>query len=470
MVKRFGNFQLSEQEGGAVALSLADTNKSRDECEGSLVGRIYGGKGVNYTGLKQTMTKLWCAAGSLKVVEIKNQVYQFFFSNEDERRRVLEKMPWTFDNQMLVLHPWKQDIEHDESLFKFSPMWVQVWQIPTQWFTSETVWKIGKIGKIFNQVSNVIPESGSKDGRLAKMLVEVDLSKPLLRGTHICFEGDKRWIMFKYEFLPLFCFYCGKVGHSECFCETKTNEAKNGRLKEGQYGEWLRASTVRPRFKGSTAMEPSPKPWTSGSQVVGRDSGNDLKSVPQPVVLDKVGNDDVLVERETVSVGRKTTIEIPEGGVEGREGGGELLANKENIPTVTSKLSEDRGDVSSAGGVGETSEQVRRGEWVRVLQEVDHNIVVEEGEIGGKKHKGGSWKRRCGSLCKKGLNEGVVETMLTDVKKASLGKRGFCLMDEDEVIDDVSQLGKKQKVLSDGMIICPETVEEASHNWLQIAP
>lgn len=73
-----------------MKLSLSDIKKSRENCEKSIVERIYRENATNFTGLKQTMTKLWCAEGSLKVVELKNKMYQFVFSNE-EGRRVLEK-------------------------------------------------------------------------------------------------------------------------------------------------------------------------------------------------------------------------------------------------------------------------------------------------------------------------------------------------------------------------------------------
>lgn len=129
-------------------------------------------------------------------------------------------------------------------------MWVQVWEIPPQWLTSETVWKVGKV---FKQVSNVIiPETGSKDGRFAKMLAEVDLSKPLTRGTSISFKGDKRWILFKYELLPLFCFYCGKIGYAKRSCGLKIEDAQNDILNEGQFGEWMRAVNGRVSVKGRT--------------------------------------------------------------------------------------------------------------------------------------------------------------------------------------------------------------------------
>lgn len=259
MVQRLASFRLSEKEGGKMELNSTDIKRSREACEKSLVGRIYSGNGVNFTGLKQTMAKLWCVEGSLKVVELRNKMYQFFFTKEEERTRVLEKRPWTFDNQMLVIQPWKQDIDRDERAFHKSPMWVQVWQVPTQWLTSET---IRKIGKIFAQCSNVIIlENGSTEGRYAKMLVEVDLSKPLIRGTSIRFEGDRRWVMFKYELLPLFCFYCGKIGHGETFCEKKVDDTKKDNLLEGQFGEWLRANNFRLSNRGRETI-----PQSSGSR------------------------------------------------------------------------------------------------------------------------------------------------------------------------------------------------------------
>lgn len=91
VVKRFERFKLTEAERGDVELNSTDIKLSREVCENSLVGKIYGDSGVNFTGLRQTIEKLWCPEGSLKVVELKNKKYQFIFSKEEERSRVLEK-------------------------------------------------------------------------------------------------------------------------------------------------------------------------------------------------------------------------------------------------------------------------------------------------------------------------------------------------------------------------------------------
>lgn len=50
------------------------------------------------------------------------------------------------------------------------------------------------MGKLFSTCLNVILlESGSKKGRVLKLLVEVDLHKPMMRGTKITLESEEIW-------------------------------------------------------------------------------------------------------------------------------------------------------------------------------------------------------------------------------------------------------------------------------------
>lgn len=61
-----------------------------------------------------------------------------------------------------------------------------------------------------------------------KLLVEVDLDKPLLRGTKIKLDHELLWVDFKYEQLSRFCFYCEKFGHQEKNCVTKVKDSREG--------------------------------------------------------------------------------------------------------------------------------------------------------------------------------------------------------------------------------------------------
>lgn len=82
------------------------------------------------------------------------------------------------------------------------------------------------------------------------MLVDIDVTKPRIRGTNICFEGKKQEVAFKCENFSLFCFYCGRIRHGERICEHKVQDVKREELEEGQFGEWVKAYNVSLGSKG----------------------------------------------------------------------------------------------------------------------------------------------------------------------------------------------------------------------------
>lgn len=58
----------------------------------------------------------------------------------------------------------------------------------------------------------MLMDKGGKEHQHVNILVEVDLMKPLLRGTILKHRQAKCWAEFKYENLPLFCLYCASLG------------------------------------------------------------------------------------------------------------------------------------------------------------------------------------------------------------------------------------------------------------------
>lgn len=54
-----------------------------------------------------------------------------------------------------------------------------------------------------------------------------------------------RWVDFKYERLPIFCYWCGKVDHDELDCTQWLWSKESPRAEVKQFGAWLRASHDR---------------------------------------------------------------------------------------------------------------------------------------------------------------------------------------------------------------------------------
>lgn len=157
MVNKFSKYRLKEKEDEGIVIEVQDIESSKDECERSLLGKIWGSKATNFTRLENTLNQLWCKKRELKVMELSYNYFQFIFTNKEEKDRVLLKRPWIFDNQFVVVHQWS----------------------PKQ---------------------------------------------------------------FKYNQLPIFCFYCGVVGHPKRAYELKMFDTKERQVSEAQYGDWIRAA------------------------------------------------------------------------------------------------------------------------------------------------------------------------------------------------------------------------------------
>lgn len=52
-----------------------------------------------------------------------------------------------------------------------------------------------------------------KEGKWLKIFAEIDLNKPMMRGTKRKLNNESVWVDFRYEHLPTFCFYCGVIGY-----------------------------------------------------------------------------------------------------------------------------------------------------------------------------------------------------------------------------------------------------------------
>lgn len=130
VLHQFERFQLGAEEDSSFHLEAADVQLSSDECNRSLVGKIFGDKVANFSGLKNTLAILWSSVKPFKTRELGVNMYQFVFDSEMDKQKVFHGKAWSFDSQFLVLQPWSANIDFSSAQFYFIPVWVQIWNIP----------------------------------------------------------------------------------------------------------------------------------------------------------------------------------------------------------------------------------------------------------------------------------------------------------------------------------------------------
>lgn len=72
------------------------------------------------------------------------------------------------------------------------------------------------------------------------------VTKKLVRGKRIVIKGgEQRWITFKYERLPNFCYKCDLLSHEIKECKNENGLGASTELNNFQYGAWLRGEAPR---------------------------------------------------------------------------------------------------------------------------------------------------------------------------------------------------------------------------------
>ena len=141
----------------------------------------------------------------------------FLFQTKDDMDRVLFLCPSSFDKYLLVLYKLERGEAVKDIKFDKSPFWVQIHGLPTICQTKTVGLSIkATLGKVEKVDAN---EKGFCLGKFIRIRVLMDISMPLCQGRKVHLgEYGLKWVDFKYERLPIFCYLCGRIVHDEWDC------------------------------------------------------------------------------------------------------------------------------------------------------------------------------------------------------------------------------------------------------------
>ncbi|KAH1098566.1 hypothetical protein J1N35_015487 [Gossypium stocksii] len=153
------------------------------------------------------------------IKDLGDKRFLFQFYHVMDLERVLKGSPWTFNNHLLILHKFQcRDDPFKVPLFRAS-FWVQVYDVPIGLFLESLAIRLGNfIGEFLEYDGLTL---GKENRNYLRLRVNIDVRKPLKRRKKILFYGKCSYVEFKYERLSLFCFFCGRLGHNDSFCEAK---------------------------------------------------------------------------------------------------------------------------------------------------------------------------------------------------------------------------------------------------------
>lgn len=82
-----------------------------------------------------------------------------------------------------------------------------------------------------------------------RIKIEIDIEQPLMRGTKLMLEGEEvKWVKFKYERLPFFCYSCGLLGHRYLDCSRRLDVEQDSDSEELPYPKSLMVTPYKAKM------------------------------------------------------------------------------------------------------------------------------------------------------------------------------------------------------------------------------
>ena len=174
---------LTEKEGLGLCLKSEQAVN-----EFGIVAKFLTKRPLNLEAIATTFSPLWRSKAGFKVRNIGDHVTLFSFENNSDVERILSAEPWSFDKHIMVLSRYDKENPTNVSELKKVAFWVQVFDIPLRFRKKEVAEQICEtVGTILHPNEAADCEGGS----FIRVIVLVDISKPLCRGRLITLEDGK---------------------------------------------------------------------------------------------------------------------------------------------------------------------------------------------------------------------------------------------------------------------------------------
>ncbi|KAL4323711.1 hypothetical protein GQ457_11G030340 [Hibiscus cannabinus] len=245
----------------------------------SVIVRLLG-RFIGYTALLNRIRALWNPCGEIAMIDLDNGYFFIRFALEEDVSKVLTGGPWLIYGNYLTVQPWSR---------------VLVKVVRIDYNTSE-----------------------GKRGKFARLVLVVDLNKPLV--STVIIDGVKQKVA--YEGLPRICYKCGCYGHAEGACPLSNRSRVDDSPQQdvqgkddsvGSYGPWMMATNRKAKRVSRIMTHADRGVDSSKSVMVG------------------AGKFDVLANLDDTVVGEEDIVELPVQDVAARSSGSSLVGAAEII-------------------------------------------------------------------------------------------------------------------------------------------
>lgn len=189
-----------------VCFSEEDKVRMRAPWQKALIIKTFGRR-MGFSFLVDKVRNLWNPTGSMDCIDMGFDYFLVKFELVADVDYILKGGTWFIGQHFLAIRQWEPKFKAYPATLSSVAVWIRLLELPIEFYKTNALLKIGRaISPVLCIDSHT---TNRVRGRFAKLCVQVNLDKPLIRTVYL----GKLAQSVQYEGINALCFSCGRIRH-----------------------------------------------------------------------------------------------------------------------------------------------------------------------------------------------------------------------------------------------------------------
>ena len=148
----------TEEEDVGDELGSSSTKAAKEVGKNRAIMKIMTLRSISLDNLRKNLRMLWKTNKWVNFSELEVDLFLVEFGDGKDKKKILNMSPWSFEKQLVLLQEFEGKLTPKEIEIKWSPFWIQIFNLPLKNRTKETGWAIGSTLGTIMEID--VPESG----------------------------------------------------------------------------------------------------------------------------------------------------------------------------------------------------------------------------------------------------------------------------------------------------------------------
>ena len=171
----WSKLSFTEEEGKGIELGSNSTGAAKEVGKNCAIMKIMTLRSVSLDTLRKNLRMLWTTNKWVNISELEAELFLVEFGDWKDKKKVLDMSPWSFEKQLVIIQEFEGELTPKKMGLKWSPFWIQIFNLPLMSRTKETGWAIGS--SLGDVMEVDVPDLGVHWGKCLRVRVWIDATK-----------------------------------------------------------------------------------------------------------------------------------------------------------------------------------------------------------------------------------------------------------------------------------------------------